>query len=358
MNKTHHQDEQFVLRRQNAGGFITVPANPEHFPMLLRLHGNDPKAVGAVLDDTEDQLIASVLEIAPAEGVEATIVGKTEDGDTRFLLRDLQRLEHEGAVDLSDALSGAGYKLPAKLLADGRVVLPWTERGAEMLRIDLKADQAPSDARVAAVLSAVRKTYPEGAMCSLRDLLEQEGCETPFDLGRSLYKSTACGPWVSFIVPGYGERGQVYYETKDARQLDAPWWDQCIGILVGSIVEGSDVEVDPTRLEWPFTSAKLEEAVRLIDEEANFYWRRDNAVYFKVEDKTGAWAVIASWVSGDELPSVDDIDGELDHDQALAVAKQAGSWVIEHPAPDYETWREVENTGLRVLDLPAPSSPF
>lgn len=62
-------------------------------------------------------------------------------------------------------------------------------------------------------------------------------------LSRAVYKGTACGAWVAL-----GE---------DNRTLQ-----------VGSIVEGSEAEVGPEVLSWPFTKEEFWAAVERINEEA------------------------------------------------------------------------------------------
>ena len=54
-------------------------------------------------------------------------------------------------------------------------------------------------------------------------------------------------------------------------------YSRCIGIKVGSIVEGSDVEIGPRELLFPFSGKDLDAAIQGIDDEASFYWDRDNS---------------------------------------------------------------------------------
>jgi hypothetical protein len=48
------------------------------------------------------------------------------------------------------------------------------------------------------------------------------------------------------------------------------------GVRLGSIVEGSDAEVMPEELMFPFSEADLEQAIENIEAEADFLWHRDN----------------------------------------------------------------------------------
>jgi hypothetical protein len=110
------------------------------------------------------------------------------------------------------------------------------------------------------------KTYS-----NLLELLKDYEAETPFHFGRSLYKYTECGPWTSFLL---FQNKDLYYEDEDARKdpKDLP----CIGVKIGSIVEGSDYEVPPRVLLFPFTDDALNAAVRGVNEEACEAWEEAN----------------------------------------------------------------------------------
>jgi hypothetical protein len=70
--------------------------------------------------------------------------------------------------------------------------------------------------------------------------------------GRRLYKDTACGAWLDFSDP------------------------RCV--VVGTIVEGSDVEpiVSPRRLWFPFLAPLLDSAVELVERDASDCWQHVN----------------------------------------------------------------------------------
>jgi len=90
--------------------------------------------------------------------------------------------------------------------------------------------------------------------------------------------------------------GSVYYEDKAANE-DIP---NCIGIKVGSIVEGSEADVDREPLYFPFTGDEFDKLVKGIDDEAGFYWKRDNLDTFIVESKSGTHWFDYGW--GEPLP--------------------------------------------------------
>lgn len=64
-----------------------------------------------------------------------------------------------------------------------------------------------------------------------------------------VYKNTDCGAWVKFT------------ET---------------GIILGSIVEGSEAEVDTDELTFPFTSEDYEKTIEHIECEVDILWREAN----------------------------------------------------------------------------------
>ena len=48
------------------------------------------------------------------------------------------------------------------------------------------------------------------------------------------------------------------------------------GVLLGSIVEGSDAEIPARELLFPFTEEALDKVLEGIEDEVDFFWRRDN----------------------------------------------------------------------------------
>lgn len=78
------------------------------------------------------------------------------------------------------------------------------------------------------------------------DLLD--GC-TRSVFERHLYRDTDCGAWVKF---------------------------DAIGITLGSIVEGSDAEVWPVVLRYPFTADDYDAAISAIEDQADELWTAAN----------------------------------------------------------------------------------
>ena len=368
--------ERFRLRLASASvegppGIQTVPLQSPS-PLLARLHGHAdedrarPPDVFEVLDVSDlvvttpksawlQVMLDRIFEIAPDHDVVVEALGRSEE-EILLLLRDARDVELEGALDISAAASSAGYPLSAQLLRDGRVVGPATSRGLAIVRLDSEAIGLPDAQRLSEAVRALQAAFPEPEKVhfSLASFLDKRGHETPWAFGRSTYKYTDCGPWVAFIAPGHGSHGAVYYEDSEARVANASWWTSCLGLRIGSIVEGSDVEVGPEELLWPFTDEQLDAAIARIDDEAGFYWDRDNTTYYEVADRTSTWLVVARWVQFDDEPHVDDVTGDLPAPSAQAMAKEAGAWLLQHGSGEDGAWQDVPGGSLRVRSMPTP----
>jgi hypothetical protein len=99
--------------------------------------------------------------------------------------------------------------------------------------------------------------------------------DTFYRFGRSLYKYTDCGPWVVAVLL---DGTDIYYESDDARSL---LMDTVVDhVRVGSIVEGSDVDVGPFEVHDP---TEFFDTVQAVTDEASFYWRRDNTELYSIE---------------------------------------------------------------------------
>lgn len=113
-----------------------------------------------------------------------------------------------------------------------------------------------------------------------KELCEKNGYENFYQFGRSLYKYIDCGPWCR-LIPKDKDDAELYYESVEANDINN--LDGYIGLEIGGIVEGSDVEIGPNFLKFPFTDEQLRETVENINEEAVFYWKRDNLSDFMIE---------------------------------------------------------------------------
>jgi len=106
---------------------------------------------------------------------------------------------------------------------------------------------------------------------------------------------------------------EIYYEDKQARTLD--WIDDCVGIRIGSIVEGSEVEISPENLMFPFKEIDFEKVTSHINEQVSFYWERDNSDNFYIQYKEVCASVRVcngefNWCDNNEL--TDEIKQQVD----------------------------------------------
>lgn len=67
--------------------------------------------------------------------------------------------------------------------------------------------------------------------------------------------------------------GEVYYEDKAATS-DIP---DCVGVKIGTIVEGSDACPDSVTLLFPFTKEDLDKTVQELNAEASAMWEEANS---------------------------------------------------------------------------------
>lgn len=95
-----------------------------------------------------------------------------------------------------------------------------------------------------------------------------------YRFARNVYKYTACGPWVRAVLP---DGTKVYYESDEGYAL--PMDTVVDHVEVGSIVEGSDVEVGPYEVHDP---KDFWEVVAGVNDEASFYWELDNTDLYSV----------------------------------------------------------------------------
>lgn len=106
-------------------------------------------------------------------------------------------------------------------------------------------------------------------------VIDECGHSNFYQFGRCLYKYTGCGPWVVAVLL---DGTEVYYKSAEG---DALSMDTVVDyVKVGSIVEGSDVEIGPYEVHDP---AEFWDTVTTVDEEASFYWDRDNTQLFEIE---------------------------------------------------------------------------
>lgn len=135
------------------------------------------------------------------------------------------------------------------------------------------------------------------------ELAEEFGADNLYGIYRPIYKYTDCGPSIGFKIRGMPAT-HAMREGAPWREGDGDVWFYCddlgrlgtfaemeaaglevIEVSVSSIVEGSDVEIDGEKL--PVTTSKDDfwKAVTAVDEEAKFYWERDNSDWYLLRKK-------------------------------------------------------------------------
>jgi hypothetical protein len=94
-----------------------------------------------------------------------------------------------------------------------------------------------------------------------------------------------------YVEAGYRE---VYYEDlgRGSITLDP---EKCCGIQFGSIVEGSDQCSGPFTHMFPFWSSEWTRDEEFMEKETAFYWRRDNASWYRVRTEDDEWVVANVW---------------------------------------------------------------
>jgi hypothetical protein len=71
--------------------------------------------------------------------------------------------------------------------------------------------------------------------------------------------------------------------------------ERCCGIQFGSIVEGSDQCSGPFTHMFPFWTSDWRRDEEFMGKETSFYWRRDNATWYRVRTDNDEWTVADVW---------------------------------------------------------------
>ena len=122
--------------------------------------------------------------------------------------------------------------------------------------------------------------------------------------GRAIYKYTDCGPWVAFRFQNGKE---LCYEDPLARAPHTcrwPWvqwvkqvWNgvrpsKCIGLLVGSIIEGHDYEVGPMLISFPFEEEEMYNIIERVDKGVDDYLKENDDLYNKLQDEENCMKIL------------------------------------------------------------------
>jgi len=154
--------------------------------------------------------------------------------------------------------------------------------------------------------------------------------ENAWKFYRALYKGTACGPMVGFRIDGEWVYGQDLPDKTPIEKLDLS------GVRVSSIVEGSDVEIDGKIFDAPFKPDEFWKAVKAVNDEASFYWVRDNSVWYHVWDSAGeydAWCHIEGFDDAVKWDDAGKMPPALRNDLSAAIMKHADEIPMEKPFP-------------------------
>lgn len=126
------------------------------------------------------------------------------------------------------------------------------------------------------------------------------------EYGNALYKYTF-GPWIAYIVEtSPGETREIHYGDDEAESDTLELSDKCVGIKVGSIVEGADYDATPFELRFPFDAKAYDDAMNELSSEVDEEWRKNNCITYKVINaETREVVSWNQWVSMDDEPTGD-----------------------------------------------------
>lgn len=191
---------------------------------------------------------------------------------------------------------------------------------------------------------------------NLRELLlGRLGELDPYGWGRALYKAVGCGPWVSYTMH---DNSDVYYG--DAPREDdnvQHMLEHCKGIEIGSIVEGSDVEIGPEYLEFPFTDDELEAVIKRVDDEATFYWKRDNTEYYSIRSKETLDNDVLYWCEWTQFETAPTGSFDNTDKEALLLATEAGTAMFDHMEKGFEYGETIDFPGHERLCIKIEDPP-
>lgn len=78
--------------------------------------------------------------------------------------------------------------------------------------------------------------------------------------------------------------------------------DQITGIHISSIVEGSDVEIEGESLMFPFSIQEVDDLLKEVNNEAGFYWKRDNTDNFVLVNEKSGKRIYVDWTQFEDKP--------------------------------------------------------
>jgi len=105
--------------------------------------------------------------------------------------------------------------------------------------------------------------------------------------------------WLTISQEMPAVQKDIYYESTPANSA----LENCVGVKIGTIVEGSEVELETPVFLFPFSQVEFDQQVESLNSEASFYWDRDNvSTYHVVFKDTDYYVDFVNESSFEELP--------------------------------------------------------
>lgn len=101
-------------------------------------------------------------------------------------------------------------------------------------------------------------------------LFADNDSKTPTGYARTMYNETECGVWTVFILR---DGGEIVSDKLTPQQDTLEWATRhVVGVIHGSIVEGSDATFQADPLLFPFSDSDLVEALDYLEGETDAAW--------------------------------------------------------------------------------------
>lgn len=107
------------------------------------------------------------------------------------------------------------------------------------------------------------KFDPKTSYETVSQLFTEHGSKTPKEYASEAYDRTECGVWTSFVT-----KDDTIPSADLTKQQDTPEWAarNIVGVLHGTIVEGSDAEFEADPLLFPFTDEQLADTWQYLED--------------------------------------------------------------------------------------------
>lgn len=108
---------------------------------------------------------------------------------------------------------------------------------------------------------------------TINSLFRKFEVETPSQYARAMYKNTECGVWTVFVTPTEKICSGDLTKYQDTKEFAARY---IVGILHGTIVEGSDAEFTGKPLLFPFDEDELQAEIYVLESDSEEAWQEYN----------------------------------------------------------------------------------